>query len=82
MYHAVGDEGIPAREVLGVIGKWVGVPVVSIGAEEAVGKYGYVGRVLGIDNPTSSQQTQEELGVKPREVGLNADLELGHYFTV
>lgn len=80
VYHAVGDEGVPMRQIAEVIAKHTGVPAVSV-APDSVAKYGFMGHVIGANNPTSSAETQEELGVKPTEIGLIADIEL-HYFGV
>ena len=74
--HAVGDEGIPTREIATVIGRHLNLPVVSAPAED----FGFLGMVLSGDQPASSALTRELLGWRPVRPGLIADLELGHYF--
>jgi len=78
--HAVGDEGVPFREIAEVIGRHLNVPVVSIPPEQADAHFGYLGSLVSLDNPTSSLQTQELLGWKPIHPGLIEDLDQGHYF--
>jgi nucleoside-diphosphate-sugar epimerase len=79
-YHAVADEGVPTREIAEVIARRLGVPAASKTAEEAASLYGFVGRFLAMDGPTSSQRTQQRLGWHPSQPGLIADLEHGTYF--
>ncbi|QGQ97344.1 SDR family oxidoreductase [Paenibacillus psychroresistens] len=78
--HAVGDEGVPFRDIADVIGRHLKLPVVSISHEEAVSHFGRIGDFASIDNPTSSALTQERLGWRPVHQSLLLDLEEGHYF--
>ena len=78
--HAVGDEGVPFREIAAVIGRHLNLPVVSIAPEQADAHFGFLGSLVSLDNPTSSLQTQELLGWKPTHPGLIEDLDEGHYF--
>jgi nucleoside-diphosphate-sugar epimerase len=78
--HAVGDEGIPFRDIAGVIGRHLNLPVVSISREKAASHFGWLGIFVPVDNPTSSALTQKLLGWKPMHPGLIPDLEEGHYF--
>jgi nucleoside-diphosphate-sugar epimerase len=78
--HAVGDEGIPFRQIAEVVGRHLALPVVSIAPEEAAAHFGFLGAFVQLDNPTSSARTQELLGWKPTHPGLIEDLDEGHYF--
>jgi nucleoside-diphosphate-sugar epimerase len=78
--HGVADEGVPFRDIAGVIGRHLDVPVVSISPEEAPGHFGFLGFFASLDNPTSSTLTQKELDWHPERAGLIADLDAGHYF--
>lgn len=78
--HAVGDEGVPFREIEETIGRMLGLPVRSITPEEAEEYYGFLARFAGMDNAASSALTRSLLGWEPTRPGLIADLELGHYF--
>jgi nucleoside-diphosphate-sugar epimerase len=78
--HAVGDEGIPIREVAEVFASRLDVPAVSVTSEQ-VGEYvGFLGGFWGFDGPASAQITRDLLGWRPTRSGLIDDLELGHYF--
>jgi nucleoside-diphosphate-sugar epimerase len=78
--HAVGDEGIPFREIAENIGRHLGVPAVSIAPEDAADHFGFLGPLVSMDAPVSSALTQELLDWKPTHPGLLADLDEGHYF--
>ncbi|GLY86776.1 SDR family oxidoreductase [Actinoallomurus iriomotensis] len=78
--HAVADEGIPFRDIAATIGRGAGVPVESISAEDAGERFAFLGTVVGVDNPTSSETTRKVLGWEPAHPGLIEDLDQGHYF--
>jgi nucleoside-diphosphate-sugar epimerase len=78
--HGVGDEGVPFRSIAEVIARHLDVSLVSIDPESANEHFGFLGPLVGLDNPTSCQQTQDLLGWKPTHPGLIEDLEEGHYF--
>src|SRR3984957_5763843 len=73
--HAVGDEGVPFRDIAAAIGQNLNVPVASIAAEAAADHFGFLGALVALDNPTSSALTQELLGWKPEHAGLIEDLD-------
>ena len=79
-YHGVADEGVPTREIAEVIGRHLNVPVVSKSREEAADHFGWIALFFGMDGPASSAQTQEQLGWRPVQRGLIADLNAAHYF--
>ena len=79
-YHAVDDEGVPFKAIAEVIGRRLGVPVVSKTPEEAAGHFGWFARFAGMDIPSSSERTRSALGWKPEQPGLIADLDQPHYF--
>lgn len=78
--HAVGDEGIPFREIAEHIGRHLDVPVVGIAPEQADAHIGFLGGIVTLDNPTSSTRTQDLLGWRPLHPDLIDDLDEGHYF--
>jgi nucleoside-diphosphate-sugar epimerase len=78
--HAVDDEGVPLREIAGVIGRHLGVPVRGVSAEEAPGHFGWFAPIVSADAPASSVRTREALGWEPAGARLLTDLDEGHYF--
>jgi nucleoside-diphosphate-sugar epimerase len=74
--HAVGDEGVPVRDIAGVIGRHLNLPAASVPA----GDFGFLGMILAVDQPASSALTRELLGWRPVHPGLIEDLDKGHYF--
>ena len=79
-----GEEGVVFRDIAGVIGKSLNLPVVSISREEADEHFGFLGALAALDIPSvipgSSVETRELLGWQPVHPTLIADLEQGHYF--
>jgi nucleoside-diphosphate-sugar epimerase len=78
--HAVGDEGVPLREIAEVIGSNLGVPTGSIAPEEIVDYFDFLAFFIALDNPASSTLTQELLDWHPTHPGLIDDMNAGHYF--
>jgi nucleoside-diphosphate-sugar epimerase len=79
-YHAVGEEGVPLRDIAEVIGRGLKIPVVSMSPDEAAAHFGWMAMFAGVDMPASSKQTQKRLGWRPTGPGLIADLEKMQYF--
>ncbi len=78
--HAVADQGVPFRDIAGVIGRQLGVPTASVSPEEAGDHFSFLGGLVSLDNPTSSDYTKQLLGWEPVHPGLIEDLGEGHYF--
>jgi nucleoside-diphosphate-sugar epimerase len=79
-YHAVGEEGVPTREIAEVIGRRLNLPVVSKAAGEAADHFGFLGHFFSLDVPSSGKLTREWLGWNPSGPGLIADLDSDAYF--
>jgi nucleoside-diphosphate-sugar epimerase len=79
--HAVGDEGVPIREVAEIFAAHLNVPAVSVTPEQAGEYVGFLGGFWGFDGPASAQVTRDLLGWQPTRPGLIADLKGGHYFS-
>jgi nucleoside-diphosphate-sugar epimerase len=76
--NAVGDQGVPVREIAGAIGRNLNLPAKSLPAEEYGGM---LVPLLTTDMPASSAITQHLLGWRPAHPGLIEDIEQGHYFS-
>lgn len=79
-WHAVGDEGIPLREIAQNIGDHLGLPTASVPAGELQTHFGFLAMVVALDLPTSNLTTRRILGWEPTHPGLIADLNNGDYF--
>ena len=78
--NGVGDEGVPVRDIAEVIGRHLGLPVVSVSREDAADHFGFLGAFFSMDLPSTSAKTRAALGWQPVHPGLIEDLEEGHYF--
>ncbi|WP_342236103.1 SDR family oxidoreductase [Inquilinus sp. OTU3971] len=79
-YHAMAEEGVPFRDIAGVIGRRLGVPVIGKSPEAAAEHFGWFAMFAGMDVPTSSERTRALLGWQPTEPGLIADIDRPAYF--
>lgn len=73
-FHAVGEEGVSARDIATVIGSGLGVPVVALPQDNAAEHFGWLGMFVGLDMPASSEWTRQRLDWRPEGAGLIADL--------
>ena len=55
--HGVADEGVPVRNIAGVIGRRLNLPVAAIAAEDAENHFGWLAQFISIDAPASSALT-------------------------
>ena len=77
---AAAEEGIEVREIAGNIGRHLGIPTVSIPAEQAADHFtGFPFITMDITMPNAD--TRKLLGWEPTHPGLIADLDEGHYFS-
>jgi nucleoside-diphosphate-sugar epimerase len=81
-WHAVGDEGIPFREIAEAIGSRLDLPVVSIPLDELVlpAYFGLLANIVTQSYPASNLITRQTLGWEPTQPRLLAGLDNGHYF--
>lgn len=80
IFHAVGEEGVPFRDIAHAIGRYLNVPVTSIKKEQASTHFGWLGAFVSVDNYVSSTFTQEQLSWNIQQPDLFTDMEQGHYF--
>ena len=79
-YHAVADDGIPFKDIAGVIGRRLNVPVVSKSPEEATQHFGWFAHFAALNGPASSERTRASLGWQPKGPSLIPDLDRPGYF--
>ena len=80
--HAVAEQGVSGRAIAEVIGHKLDIPVVAVSPDEAVEHFGFLGFLLPLDSPASSEHTRAVLGWEPDHAGLLEDLGEDHYFTL
>ncbi len=73
-YHAVGETGVSMRDICDTLSPRLGLPTVSIGADEVADCFGWLANFAMVDMPASSALTQEWLGWKPVGPSLLEDL--------
>lgn len=81
-WHAIGDGGIPFREIAEALGSRLSLPAVPIPADVLMlpGYFGFLANLVTLDLPASSAITRQTLGWEPAQPGLLKDLDNGHYF--
>lgn len=79
VYHGVAEESLYAKDIAAAIGKGLNMPAESKTMEEAVGQLGFVAYAFSNDSPASNLKTKEELGWKPEQLGLIADIEKSYF---
>lgn len=80
VYHGVGDDGLPMREIAEIIGRRLRLPVASKTAREAQSQLGWIAPFVTVDNPVTSHRTQQDLGWHPTMPALAQDLDRDSYF--
>lgn len=79
-YHAVGEQGIPFKDIATLISKKLNVPVVSLTNDESAEHFGWFAHFAKLNNLTSSEETKKTLGWNPQYPTLLEDLQSGVYF--
>lgn len=80
-YHGAAETGVPFADLTAIIGRRLGLPVQGLKGEAAAAHFGWFHHFAGMDNPTSSEGTQRELGWQPTRPGLLADVDRPSYFS-
>jgi len=78
--HAVGDEGVPFREVAEAIGRHLGLPTASLPPADAVEHFAHLGPFVALDSPATAAITRELLDWEPTGPSLLDDLAQDHYY--
>jgi nucleoside-diphosphate-sugar epimerase len=78
--HAVGDEGVPFREIAAAMGERLGVPTGSLTPADAAEHFSFLGHFAGLDSPATAVVTRQVLGWEPTGPSLLDDLKQDHYY--
>jgi len=77
--HAVGDEGVPFREIAEALDRHLGIPTASLAPADAVEHFAHLGHFVAVDSPASAAVTRKLLAWEPTGPSLLEDLEQDHY---
>ena len=77
--HAVGEDGIPMRDIAQAISRRFELPATPISPEEAGERFGFLAQFVGLDMAASSAITRERLGWEPTGPTLIEDIAAGAY---
>lgn len=78
--HAVGEQGVPMRDIAEAIGERLKLPTAAISPDEAAARFGgFIGPFVGVDMQASSAITRELLGWEPSGPTLIEDIAAGAY---
>jgi nucleoside-diphosphate-sugar epimerase len=78
-YNAVAEEGVVVRDIAGTVAEGLGLPLVSIGKDEAAGHFGWFALFASMDLRASSALTRKKLGWEPKGPNLLDDLRAMDY---
>jgi nucleoside-diphosphate-sugar epimerase len=78
--HAVGDEGVPFREIAEAMGRHLDLPTASVAPADAVEHFAPLGHFVALDSPATAAVTRELLSWEPTGPSLLDDLEEDHYY--
>jgi nucleoside-diphosphate-sugar epimerase len=78
--HAVGEEGVPFREIAQAIGSYLGLPTTSVAPADVVEHFAHLGHFVAVDSPATAAVTRELLAWEPTGPSLLEDLEQDHYY--
>lgn len=74
-YHAVGEEGVTAKDISEALGRSLKLPVVSLTGDEVAAHFGWMAMFADVDMPASNAITRKKLSWTPVGPGLIADLD-------
>ncbi|QES88455.1 SDR family oxidoreductase [Rhizosphaericola mali] len=79
IYHAIGDEGIPLKEIAKVISDEKKLPLASVTGDALSQHFQWMAMFIQFDSPAKADITKAELGWTPTHIGLLEDMR-EHYF--
>ncbi|TLV03906.1 SDR family oxidoreductase [Dyadobacter luticola] len=73
-FHAVGEEGVPFKNIAEVIGEGLNLPVISKTGDEVAAHFGWFAHFAGLECSASSEKTRATLGWDPKGTDLLTDI--------
>jgi nucleoside-diphosphate-sugar epimerase len=77
--HAVGEQGIPSRDIAAAIGNFLQLPAVSVPVADVEAHFGWIGRFFSMDIVATNTKTRELLDWHPSGPTLLDDIAAGAY---
>jgi nucleoside-diphosphate-sugar epimerase len=81
-YHGVDETGVPFRDIASKIAAKLQIHTSSCPTPKSAKHLGFLSNFVGLDNPSSSDWTQQKLGWKPTGPGLLADIDQPDYYKI
>jgi nucleoside-diphosphate-sugar epimerase len=78
--HAIGDVGVPFRDIAEAMGRHLGLPTASVAPADAFEHFAPLGHFVALDSPATAVITRELLAWEPTGPSLLEDLEEDHYY--
>jgi nucleoside-diphosphate-sugar epimerase len=78
--HAVGDEGVPFREIAQAMARHLEIPTTSVAPTDAAEHFAPLGHFVPLDSPATAEVTRELLSWEPTGPSLLEDLGQDHYY--
>ncbi|WP_118135822.1 SDR family oxidoreductase [Oceanicella sp. SM1341] len=79
-HHAVGETGLPFREIAEAIGRGLGLPTVSVPEAEAGAHFGWIAAFVAREMAATARLTAQRLGWGAEGPGLLEDMAASGYF--
>jgi len=79
VYNAIGESGIPVKDIAALIVEKLNIPLQSVSDEAIVGHFGWMSSFIQFNSPATAERTEKKTGWRPRNPGLLDDMKL-HYF--
>lgn len=79
VYHATAEEGVPFKDIAGVIGRKLNLPLVGVTGDDIEKHFGWFAHFSQLSAPSSSAKTRATLGWEPGEPGLLADIDANYF---
>lgn len=74
LYNAIGETGIPVKDIAALIATKLNLPLASVAGEDIRGHFEWMSGFIGFDSPATSSETQRQLGWQPGGIGLLEDI--------
>jgi nucleoside-diphosphate-sugar epimerase len=78
-YHGVAETGIAFRDIATKIAKRLALPAASCPDTKSAKHMGILANFIGVDNPSSSQWTRQQLGWEPQGPMLLTDMDESYF---